>query len=214
MDDVERVFRYLVQTIRTSFPSYVVQPFAVGDLYQTILPYRLHRRELGLQSNEEYELVMLKLLSGAGGHLVVDDRMRDVLAAQLASPTPDLGVVRDFASAHVSLAPEVSPSGSAEATSARSTASAASVASPATAPFRAASASSEPSPRRVARPLAVPAKGEQCAFCKGDLPAGREIAFCPHCGQDLTLVRCPACGSELDRAWKFCVTCGRAAQET
>ena len=45
---------------------------------------------------------------------------------------------------------------------------------------------------------------------KGELPAGRTISFCPHCGQDLTIRHCPACGSELEHDWQFCVTGGRS----
>ena len=65
--------------------------------------------------------------------------------------------------------------------------------------------------RRLSRPITVAPTGESCPHCKGDLPAGRQINFCPHCGQDLTIEHCPACGSELEHGWKFCVTCGRAA---
>jgi hypothetical protein len=106
MDDVERMYRHLVHIIRTKFTPMLTQPFEVGELLQTILPYRLHRRELGLQSNRDYELALLELLAGPRGYLVVDDRMRDTLAAQLAAPTPDPSVIREFASAHVALAPE------------------------------------------------------------------------------------------------------------
>jgi predicted amidophosphoribosyltransferase len=56
----------------------------------------------------------------------------------------------------------------------------------------------------------IASAGETCPHCKGELPAGRQINFCPHCGQDLTVQHCPACGSELEHDWKFCVTCGRA----
>ena len=76
MDDVERMYRHLVHTIRASFPQYLSQPFEVGELYQSVLPYRLHRRELGLETNQDYELALMELLSGAGGYLVVDDKMR------------------------------------------------------------------------------------------------------------------------------------------
>ncbi|NUS34483.1 MAG: hypothetical protein HOQ17_15670, partial [Gemmatimonadaceae bacterium] len=106
MDDVERMYRHLVHIIRTKFTPMLTQPFEVGELVQTILPYRLHRRELGLQSNHDYEMALLELLAGPRGYLVVDDRMRDTLAAQLAAPTPDPSVIRDFATAHVALAPE------------------------------------------------------------------------------------------------------------
>jgi hypothetical protein len=64
--------------------------------------------------------------------------------------------------------------------------------------------------RRISRPFTVSPTGESCPHCRGELPAGREINFCPHCGQDLTVRHCPACGSELEHDWKFCVTCGRA----
>jgi len=50
-----------------------------------------------------------------------------------------------------------------------------------------------------------------CRYCGGALPEGRNISYCPHCGQNLTVVNCPACGTELDVGWKFCTTCGRAA---
>jgi hypothetical protein len=229
MDDVERMYRHLVRTIRTSFPPYLTQPFEVGELYQTILPYRLHRRELGLETNQDYEVALMELLTGARGYLVVDERMRDALKAEQATGNPNTARIRDFASSHVALAPEalresggqarVSSGNSGAAVSRESGPSARAQASAATvamdAPRGAASttqASASPSEaRREARPVMVPEAGDDCPFCKGPLPAGRAVSFCPHCGQDLTIVHCPACGSELERGWKFCVTCGRAA---
>ena len=106
MDDVERMYRHLVRTIRASFPQYLSQPFEVGELYQTILPYRLHRRELGLETNQDYELALMELLSGAHGYLVIDGKMRDDLSAERTSPNPNTAKIRDFASTHVALAPE------------------------------------------------------------------------------------------------------------
>ena len=228
MDDVERMYRHLVHIIRTKFTPLLTQPFEVGELVQTILPYRLHRRELGLQSNRDYEMALLELLAGPRGYLVVDDRMRDTLAAQLAAATPDPSVIRDFATAHVALAPEwlhlldaqSRASGTQGAVGTATPARAGlgphrtgSGSFPATAaPLASAGASDAAAPRRAAKPIAVGAD-EHCTFCNGELPAGRQISFCPHCGQDLTMVHCPACGSELERGWKFCVTCGRASAE-
>jgi hypothetical protein len=106
MDDIERMYRHLVRTIRANFAPFLTKPFEVGELYQTILPYRLHRRELGFETNQDYETAMLELLSGARGYLVVDDKMRDVLSAEQSAPNPDPGIVRDFAASHVALAPE------------------------------------------------------------------------------------------------------------
>src|SRR5215203_6287623 len=106
MDDVERMYRHLVRTIRSSSPQLLTQPFQVADLYATILPYRLHRRDLGLETNQDYEMAMLELLSGARGYLVVESRMREVLGGSLKSSNPDPQLIREFASSRVTLAPE------------------------------------------------------------------------------------------------------------
>ena len=50
-----------------------------------------------------------------------------------------------------------------------------------------------------------------CRFCGGKLPESRKLTFCPHCGVNLTVRQCPACSTELDVNWRFCVTCGRGA---
>ena len=229
MDDIERMYRHLVRTIRANFTPFLTQPFEVGELYQTILPYRLHRRELGLETNQDYEMAMLELLSGSRGYLIVDDKMRDVLAAEQSAPNPDPSIVRDFASAHVALAPEplrrLEIEGRASGSQAsipvpppqpRQSGGIAALSSPPaprpSVPTPAAGMSTEGiAPRRTARPITIAPTGENCPFCRGHLPAGRQVSFCPHCGQDLTVVHCPACGSELERGWKFCVTCGRSA---
>lgn len=249
MDDVERMYRHLVRTIRATSPQQLTQPFQVSDLYSTILPYRLHRRELGLETNQDYEIALLELLSGSRGYLTVESRMREVLGASIKSPNPDPTLIREFATSRISLAPEALRQLDGEGQSAASAAAAPLAAAPArapikdadTAPFGAAAASagvptapsmqatgapsapsvprttgtsaSAPSTgtRRASRPITVAPTGAECPHCKGELPAGRPINFCPHCGQDLTVQHCPACGSELEHGWKFCVTCGRAA---
>ena len=248
MDDVERMYRHLVRTIRSTSPQQLTQPFQVADLYATILPYRLHRRDLGLETNQDYEMAMLELLSGARGYLLVEDRMREVLGGSLKSPNPDPQLIREFASTRVSLSPdglrEYDPDALSAASAAAPTAPAGVPAAAASVPVRAAKAggaatagsaapppsaatpppaasaprSSAASPsapstatRRPLKPITVAPTGATCPHCKGELPAGRQINFCPHCGQDLTVEHCPACGSELEHGWKFCVTCGRAA---
>lgn len=272
MDDVDRMYRHLVRTIRATSPKLLTQPFTVGDLYQTILPYRLHRRELGLETNQDYEVSMLELLSGGRGYLLVEDRMRETLGATLRSPNPDPAVIREFSSSRVALDPDAldrldggrssgatpgvaTPASSSTGASAASAPPAMPSAAP-TAPSQAAVTASAPAPesgstgpirekstgpfranasleslpiqrrsgtaattppsaesstgaRRQSRPITVSPTGELCPHCSGELPAGREISFCPHCGQDLTIAHCPACGSELEHEWKFCVTCGR-----
>jgi Double zinc ribbon len=255
MDDVDRMYRHLVRTIRATAPQLLTQPFQVADLYATILPYRLHRRDLGLETNQDYEMAMLELLSGGRGYLVVENRMREVLGESLKSPNPDPQLIREFASSRVALAPEalkqLDPDAAATSSAAAAPTAptgipvaevvntgpfrpgAGSGAAPASAPAGRGRAATSPAPqsggasatarggtsasapaagtRRASRPFTVSPTGETCPHCAGELPAGREINFCPHCGQDLTIRHCPACGSELEHDWKFCVTCGRAA---
>ena len=59
------------------------------------------------------------------------------------------------------------------------------------------------------RPVKTIVGGGSCQYCSGVLPEGRRISFCPHCGQNLTIIHCPACSTELEVGWRFCTTCGR-----
>jgi predicted RNA-binding Zn-ribbon protein involved in translation (DUF1610 family) len=105
MDNLDRMFRHLVRTIRSRFPQYLSQPFDVSELYQTILPYRHNRRELALESNEDYEITLTELLSGAGDYLIVDEAMRDALRTELASVNPDPSAFKQFAGARIAISP-------------------------------------------------------------------------------------------------------------
>lgn len=53
----------------------------------------------------------------------------------------------------------------------------------------------------------------RCSFCGGKLPAGRAVNFCPHCGQNQSMNKCPECQSELEIGWRHCVNCGHATGE-
>lgn len=54
--------------------------------------------------------------------------------------------------------------------------------------------------------------GHSCRYCGGRHPHGRQVTFCPHCGLDMTKQQCPACSTELDAGWRYCVTCGRGTE--
>ncbi len=105
MDNLDRMYRHLVRTVRARFPQYVTEPFNVAELHQTILPYRLHRRELGLDTNEDYEITLTQLLSGSRDYVIVDDQMRDALRRELSTPNPDPSSYKEFGSATVALSP-------------------------------------------------------------------------------------------------------------
>jgi predicted RNA-binding Zn-ribbon protein involved in translation (DUF1610 family) len=69
--------------------------------------------------------------------------------------------------------------------------------------------SARPAPAAIPSLLNVSVP-EGCSFCGGTLPEGRAVIYCPHCGNNLSVSRCPACGGELEKGWKFCVSCGRS----
>lgn len=292
MDELDRLYRRLVQNIRSGAPELLTRSFEVSQIYQQIVPYRTNRGELAFDTNDEYDLAMLQLLAGVRGLLTGDPDMQRALRSELDSSNPDLGAFRVFATAAVMLSPEPlraleqerqvrSASGAAEPGARESTPTQASpheqaiLAGRATesleepvasgqpkggaipplradtghAPPRAAAAPARPaSPpnaaRNVARnaarnaaPDAAPSRtrpddsanpsaapsavnagrsgslnartGDVCRYCAGVLPEGRGIIFCPHCGHNLTVQHCPACGTELEVEWKFCITCGR-----
>jgi hypothetical protein len=267
MDDLDRLFLRLAENIRTTFTEYLTRPFEVAEIYQTLVPYRHNRRELGIETNGDYEAALLRLLAGERGFLQVEPAVQEAMERELASPNPNTALFREFAASRVALAgdaPRVaeqlrqreqlgSAIGAAAAFGESSTSAAAGAPRaperPAPAPAPPAqphpSAPERVAPERVApermapermaasapsrqpgetppAAAAAPARGGAvtgaaaqgviggvCRYCSGALPQGRRTVFCPHCGQNLTIQRCPACGTELEISWKFCITCGR-----
>jgi len=215
-----------VSNIRHRHSEYLTLPFTVQELYETLIPYRHHRRELGIETNQDYEIAVSRLLSGERDYLLADQAMRDKLVAELKSGHGDPGAFREFASAKVSLAPEALRRIKALTASGADSDETAEVVAPAPAAPAISKtfpvSSPAPTPPAVApveSPRAAPAAAlsskmavnvpEGCRFCGGTLPEGRSVVYCPHCGNNLSVSRCPACGSELEKGWKFCVTCGR-----
>jgi double zinc ribbon protein len=242
MDDLDRVFHRLVSNIRHRHSEYLTLPFTVQELYETLIPYRHHRRELGIETNQDYEIAVTRLLSGERDYLLADQAMREKLQSELASPHMDPGAFREFSDSKVSLAPEAlrrirALTASAEPAASPGAATAAAsqpTSSPPAVPAASAPASpainatfpvsAPPAPETsAAAPTAAPSAPapaalsslmnatipEGCRFCGGTLPEGRTVIYCPHCGNNLSVSRCPACGSELEKGWKFCATCGR-----
>lgn len=178
MDAVDRMFHVLVRALRAEQPSADGRSFSAAELHDRILPYRHFRRELALDTNRDYELTLMQLLSGARGYLDVDERLKDVLGRELAAPAPDPARLRDVADAQVSLNP------------------------------------SKKSSVPVVRPSgAMRAESADCRYCGGVLPLAKSLHYCPHCGQNLDVSTCPACGAELEADWRFCVACGKPAPE-
>lgn len=230
MQNVERMFVQLVKTIRARHPNLLTQPFGIGDLADTILPYRHNRRELGFETNDEYEITIVQLL--ASDYVIVDADVRDAMRAELRAPNPDPAGFRRFADSVMAVSPQAlraldasnAPQPEAPPAPPPSAPTTGSPARPLQTPSHPSAMATRPSggsptrtpsssvrtdaPRVAVRGI-VPEKGDTCRYCDGALPPGRAIIFCPHCGQNLTMASCPACGSELEVGWRFCPTCGR-----
>jgi hypothetical protein len=204
MDDLDRLFQRLVHSIRFRSPEYLTVPFTVQDLYETLVPYRHHRRELGIDTNQDYETAVARLLSGERGYVRTDPELQDKLRKELASVNPDPGIFRDAAGARVTLEPAaLAGMGGASGEQPSGTpASAASGSPKASAPEADVHTASIPSLDNVEVP-------QGCRYCGGTLPEGRQVTFCPHCGMNLSTKRCEGCGTELEGAWRFCVNCGK-----
>lgn len=225
MDDLDRLFRRLVENIRNGYPAYLSHHFEVSELYQNLIPYRHNRREMGIETNQDYEVALCRLLSGERGYLAVDDAMAGALRAELATPNPNTAIFREFAASRVALlagaqrrADEMLVEAASVPVDAAPGGATSGTASPAPRASWAARGSPSTSVATTIQPTASAAASSgstsarndsDCRYCGGNLPDGRRVSFCPHCGQNLTIQRCPACGTELDMSWKFCITCGR-----
>ena len=56
-------------------------------------------------------------------------------------------------------------------------------------------------------------QADGCRRCAKPLPAGRTVVFCPWCGERLVPFQCPRCATELDSAWRHCITCGAEVKD-
>ena len=232
-DLLERLFQRLVANIAALDPAALHRPVAVGDLADRLVPYRTHRAALGVDSNEDYEMTVLRLLSGERGYAqVFPEDVAGVLTKEARSVNPDPGLFRQFPDATFLLdadrVADLTTSGGRHTPDPRSHDE--DLASPVAAAPPYSAAREEPAvelPDDDATPLpfvleedpesAQPLSSAReispasapCPYCGGSLPVGRTVLFCPHCGQNIGVVHCPTCGSELDVGWEFCITCGQ-----
>jgi len=91
MDDLDRLFQRLVHNIRNGHAEYLSVPFTVQELYDTLVPYRHYRRDLGIETNQDYEAALTRLLSGEKGYVRADQSMQDRLKKEMESPHADVG---------------------------------------------------------------------------------------------------------------------------
>ena len=233
MSDLDRLFRRLVDGLIAIDPARLHRPLTVAELVRSVVPYRTSRAALGLDSSEDYDLLILRLLSGEGSFVEV--RPAEVAArsaAELRQNNPDPALLRQFGGAEVTLATArlaqaLGPGPEAawappETVDSEQTLEALGgdedsdedpgVIETGTVPWTVEAITGV----RGVIPLntgAVPDEGSRCGYCGGLLPGGRQVNFCPHCGNSQTFVRCSECGNEVEFGWKHCVACGASVGE-
>ena len=207
-DELDRLFDLLVRALAEE--SRLAVPFPAAEVYERFVPYRSNRSRIKVATHQDYEMTVLRLLAGERGYLRLEpDDVREAMQREVAETNPDTAYFRNFPDAQAMV------NGRA--------AERVLLAEQAYAPPKLALddgsddsvdyTSENPVPP-VVIPLAarrdVPA-GNQCAYCGGILPGNRKVNFCPHCGQPPSGdLKCPACGSEVDVGWTYCLSCGRA----
>jgi Double zinc ribbon len=239
MTDLERLFRRLVDNLIAIDPARLHRPIALGDLLGSVIPYRTTRRALGVDSAEDYDMLVLRLCSGEGGFVrLLSDDVTLVFRDQLAMPNPDLGVLGEHQQAELVLCGEplahaLGPGPEEAYAPAEEEYLEPAPPSPPPPPIvmpletgRRMPFSAEPVPPIVPPPPRMTADPEphrkpvlrldsspRCSYCGGDLPAGRTVNFCPHCGQNQSFTRCPECQAELELGWRHCINCGHSVGE-
>lgn len=172
--------------------GHAAAPLAVGSLLDRTLPYRLARRELGIDTIEDYEVLVLRLVAGEGGLAHAEPpEAAEMARATMAAKVPDLDVLRLLQSATITL----SDAAIAQREGVQPLPPRVEAPAPVT-----------PFVEAVAEP--VPPPSERCWQCAQPLPVGREVRFCVECGADQRTPACGHCGAAVERAWRFCPECG------
>lgn len=208
MQDLSRFFRQIVRNLAAADPARLRRPLPLGEILQTILPYRANRRALQLETSEDYELVLIRLCGGEGGFARTEpDEVHAEFAAEALNSNPDLTIVHRHEDAVVILNQE-QLARALEPTKDLAFAPPDQRFAP-PAPDKPASVPAPPAPKKASRkPRAGPPSPATCRACSGELPPGWSVKFCPHCGESQALTHCPECQTELEPAWRHCVTCG------
>ncbi len=213
MDDLDRLFRHLVSLLADQEPARLHAPFEVAELYQQILPYRQHRAALGLDTSQDYEMAVLRLLAGDRGYATVEpSEVQQALRQEAEAVNPDTGAFREYAAARVRL----SAAAVRTALEARGAyAPVPTTPSPPTAASQRQPPAAPPPPHgmpadqlRLVESTPRAAAAESCPYCGQELPGDRVVFYCPFCGGNVKGVECPKCGTGLEIGWSFCITCG------
>ncbi len=202
-------------------------PLGVDDVLERVLPYKLARRVLGIEASEDYEALVLRLISGEGGLLQAEPgEAGDIARTVMAAKVPDLEVLERLRGATLRFTDEaigrlegVRPLPPAAPARGPEAETAASPAAERVIPIRrpsepAVSTATPPPPGNPSPPpefltgVAFTPPSGSCWSCSAALPEGRTVNFCVECGADQRQPQCNACGAAVERQWKHCPECG------
>jgi double zinc ribbon protein len=210
VDDLRHFFHLLVGNLAATDPARLRGPLPVGEIRQTILPYRANRRALQLESSEDYELVLIRLCGGEGGFARTEpDDVHAKFASEGLNSNPDLTIVDRYETAALILNQEQVTRALGRNPELAFAPPDQRLASPAVAE-PASPGDRPPAGPDPNRPPAGGLSAATCTACGRKLPPGPGVRFCPHCGRDQTRTRCPECQTEIEVAWRHCVNCGSA----
>ncbi len=101
MDALDLIFRRLVLAARAA--GALERQLTVGEILETFVPYAAARRDGPIPTHDDYLQAVMELIAGERELIFGDDLMQDDLKAELASPNPDLTVVKTYAQTKVRL---------------------------------------------------------------------------------------------------------------
>ena len=237
MDDLDRLFRHVVNTLGRQEPARLRTPFEIAELYQRIIPYRSAKLDLRFDSIEDYEMAILRLLAGERGYVSVQPAdIQELLRAETEGVNPYPGAFREYAAATMTLdrnavkrfleqdtayaPPEVRAAAMTQGPPAEDVPGEATPEedAPASATTGTNGAATHDTAREglMSRDPGLVFEsvdhGPRCPHCLGELPLYRHAVFCPHCGHQLEERKCTQCGAHLENGWKFCLSCGCPTQ--
>ena len=215
-DELDRLFRHLVLNLAQLDPSRIHGPVEIAELYQRLVPYRTPRASLALASHDDYQMTVMRLLSGERGYAFVEpEEVRAALVAEVGAINPDPGLFERYPTATVTLDPEQVRAVLAGETDEH----------PAPPPEPGAE---RPAPIRAAPPAdswfpelsgdevveaAPPVAEPEAAMASGELPFAREDepAEAPPVAPRSATAPCAFCGGALPggRAVIYCPHCGQ-----
>ncbi len=231
MDDIDRLAFRLVRTAREKHPQLLSHGFSLNDVEERLLPYRETRREMADNGADAWEIAVLRLLSGEREYLSAEPGLQAACKQALQHPSPSISLIRGWATSTLMLGQRALQMGGRDITLANSSTAGSSAAAQAASAVGANSATATSAGTMTGTPKVGQSPVEQaggsvsnaprerlllrrgCRYCGCKLPESRTVTFCPHCGMDLTKRQCPACSTELEMGWRFCVTCGRGHDE-